>query len=54
MVARVTDTIDQKGEITVADVRDLFDTSRKYAVGLLEHLDSERVTQRVGDVRTLR
>ncbi len=54
MVARVTDTIDQKGEITVADVRDLFGNSRKYALGLLEHLDAERVTQRVGDARVLR
>jgi len=40
--------------ITVAEVRDLFNTSRKYALGLLEDLDSRRMTKRVGDVRVLR
>lgn len=36
-------------QVTVADVRDRFDTSRKYALALLEHLDRVRVTRRVGD-----
>jgi selenocysteine-specific elongation factor len=35
-------------------VRDQFNTSRKYAVGLLEYLDEKRVTKRVGDARVLR
>ena len=32
-------------------LRDRFATSRKYAIAVLEHLDSVGVTQRVGDVR---
>ena len=42
------------GAITLADVRDLLNTSRKYAQALLEELDSRRVTRRVGDERMLR
>ena len=42
------------GAITLADVRDLLDTSRKYAQALLEELDARRVTRRVGDERMLR
>jgi selenocysteine-specific elongation factor len=43
--------IDEHGEITVADVRDRFGTSRKYALALLEYLDRMRVTRRIGDAR---
>ena len=39
---------------TVAQVRDLLDTSRRYALSLLEELDRRRVTRRAGDVRFLR
>jgi selenocysteine-specific elongation factor len=46
--------IQAQGSITVAQFRDLFKTSRKYALGMLEHLDSEGVTKRVGDERVLR
>ena len=42
-----------EGKITLADVRDLLSTSRKYAQALLEELDSRRVTRRVGDQRVL-
>jgi len=44
----------QPDGVTVAQVRDLLDTSRRYALGLLEELDRRRVTRRVGDVRHLR
>ena len=44
----------EHGEVTVADVRDLFGTSRKYALALLEHLDRSRITRRVGDARVMR
>ena len=44
----------EHGQVTVADVRDLFGTSRKYALALLEHLDRSRVTRRVGDARVMR
>ena len=42
------------GSITVAQVRDMFGTSRKYALGLMEHLDQRHLTRRVGDERVLR
>jgi len=54
MVRKIRGHITEKGRITVADVRDLFGTSRKYALALMEHLDRERVTRRVDDVRVLR
>ena len=40
--------------ITVAQVRDLFNTSRKYALALMEHLDAQGITKRAGDERVLR
>jgi selenocysteine-specific elongation factor len=40
--------------ITVAQVRDLFNTSRKYALALMEYLDAQGITKRLGDERTLR
>jgi selenocysteine-specific elongation factor len=42
------------GEITIAQLRDELGTSRKFAQGLLEHFDAERVTIRRGDVHVLR
>jgi selenocysteine-specific elongation factor len=54
MVERTRGYIAQHGSITVAQVRDLFDTSRKYALALLEYLDAKGVTRRVGDERVLR
>lgn len=47
-------TIRAKGQITAAEVRDQFNTSRKYAIALLEYLDEKRITKRVGDARVLR
>jgi selenocysteine-specific elongation factor len=40
--------------ITLAQVRDLFGTSRRYAQAFLEHLDERHITRRVGDERVLR
>ncbi|MBI2912918.1 MAG: selenocysteine-specific translation elongation factor [Chloroflexi bacterium] len=54
MVERITSHLRQQGTITLAQVRDMFGTSRKYAQALLEHLDDRRVTRRVGDERVLR
>ena len=54
MVERVTAHLRGEGTVTLAQVRDMFGTSRKYAQALLEHLDQERVTRRVGDERVLR
>jgi selenocysteine-specific elongation factor len=54
MVARVKQEIQQKGSITLAETRTLFNTSRKYAQALLEHLDAIGITVRDGDFRKLR
>ncbi|UCC62495.1 MAG: selenocysteine-specific translation elongation factor [Anaerolineae bacterium] len=54
MVQRVTDHIRRQGDITIAQARDMFGASRKYALALMEYLDERRVTRRVGDVRVLR
>ncbi|MBI2846321.1 MAG: selenocysteine-specific translation elongation factor [Chloroflexi bacterium] len=54
MVKLVVEHIRAKGKITVAEVRDLLGTSRKYALALMEHLDQQRITRRVGDERVLR
>ena len=43
----VTDTID------VASFKDRYNITRKYAIPLLEYLDRERVTKRVGDGRKI-
>lgn len=53
MTARIKETLAQNGKISLAEVRDLFNTSRKYAQALLEHLDSIGVTARDGDYRRL-
>ena len=54
MVAKIKGEIEQKEKIALGEVRDLFNTSRKYAQALLEHLDTTGVTVRDGDFRRLR
>jgi selenocysteine-specific elongation factor len=51
MVNGLLAMIDEYGNVDARGVRDQFNTSRKYAIALLEHLDSIGVTQRTGDVR---
>ena len=51
--AKVRSRIEAEGPITVAQIRDLLGTSRKYAVPLCEWLDATGATRRQGDVRTL-
>ncbi|MCP4427831.1 MAG: hypothetical protein GY803_25390, partial [Chloroflexi bacterium] len=43
----------ENGAINAAQTRDLLQTSRKYAIALLEHLDHIKITRRVGDNREL-
>ncbi|MFN2253270.1 MAG: SelB C-terminal domain-containing protein, partial [Candidatus Promineifilaceae bacterium] len=50
---KITSFLQANGEINAAQARDLLQTSRKYAIALLEHLDDIKVTRRVGDVRVL-
>jgi len=54
MVGRVKEYIASHGKITLAEVRDLFQTSRKYAQALMEHLDENGITRRIGDERVLK
>jgi selenocysteine-specific elongation factor len=46
--------IEEKGEITAGEFRDVLHISRKYAIPLLEHFDNQRLTVRLGDKRVLR
>ena len=39
--------------MTLADMRDRFNTSRKFAQAILEHFDRQRLTRRIGDTRVL-
>ena len=54
MVDIVSEYIRQNGEISVANVRDVLGTSRKYALALMDYMDHRRITRRVGDARVLR
>ncbi len=44
-------TLDDEGSLTMAQFRDRFGSSRKYAQAVLEQLDRLQITRRVGDVR---
>ena len=50
---RVLTAISESGPLTVAQIRDLLGTTRKYAVPLCEWLDETGTTRRLGDVRAL-
>tara|TARA_B100001123_G_scaffold113681_1_gene132372 strand:- start:630 stop:2513 length:1884 start_codon:yes stop_codon:yes gene_type:complete len=54
IVSKILEEITIRGSITVGEVRDLFSTSRKFALAILEDLDQRGLTQRVGDARKLR
>lgn len=53
MVDRISSHMKAHGKVTLAQVRDMFGTSRKYAQALLEYLDEKKITRRVGDERVL-
>jgi selenocysteine-specific elongation factor len=52
-VLRLVTYMREHGTMTVADARDMLNTSRKYILPLLEHLDALRITRRQGDERVL-
>jgi selenocysteine-specific elongation factor len=54
MAQRIVKHLESHGTVTVADARTIFGTSRKYVLPLLEYLDQQRITRRVGDDRVLR
>ena len=54
MVEIISEYIRENGDISVANVRDVLGTSRKYALALMDYMDHKRITRRVGDTRVLR
>ncbi|MYI42165.1 MAG: selenocysteine-specific translation elongation factor [Chloroflexi bacterium] len=51
LVAAIRAHIEAHGEIDAKTLRDQFGSSRKYAIPLLERLDAQGITRRVGDAR---
>ncbi len=51
MINLLKDFYGTKPDMTVGEFRDILGTSRKFALPFLEHLDSNKITLRVGDVR---
>lgn len=54
MVTELKKLFEEKSTLSAGEVRDHFQTSRKYALAFLEHLDSEGITVRQGDIRKLK
>jgi len=54
MVEMVRQHLENSGTLTVAEFRDRFNTSRKYILPLMEHLDAVGLTVRAGDFRRLK
>jgi len=50
---KVLNHFKHSGELTVGDFKDMANTSRKYAVPLLEYFDKLKITYRSGNVRKL-
>ncbi len=51
MIGLLREFFFKKQQMTVAEFRDILNTTRKYALPLLEYLDSNKITLRVGDIR---
>jgi selenocysteine-specific elongation factor len=47
----VSTALQERGELTIADIRDVLGSTRKYVMPLVNRLDAEGVTRRRGDVR---
>lgn len=54
IVKKIMEELKSKGEISLPEVRDLLNSTRKYAQALLEHLDAINVTYRDGDTRKVK
>jgi selenocysteine-specific elongation factor len=53
MIAAVRYMLETEGRVNVRMLRDRFNTSRKYALGILEHLNALGITKRDGDDHVL-
>jgi selenocysteine-specific elongation factor len=51
MLKAILEKLDRQEQITLAEVRDMFKASRKPVQSLLEYLDEQKITRRVGDGR---
>ena len=51
MVQWIGQQLRTDGQIAVGQVRDQFQTTRRFALAVLEQLDAQRITRRIGDVR---
>jgi selenocysteine-specific elongation factor len=54
MVSEIRNLLQNKKSITAAEIRDHFNTSRRYVLALLEYLDAQGITVREGDSRRLK
>lgn len=54
MVDKTIKVFNANGELSLAEWRDQFQTSRKYAQAFLEYLDQLGITVRIGEKRNLR
>lgn len=54
IIKKIRAELEEKEIMTLAEVRDMLNTTRKYAQALLEHLDAINVTVRAGDARKLK
>lgn len=53
MVTGTVEYLQEHSKISVGEFRDLFHTSRRYALPFLGHLDERKITRRVGEDRVL-
>jgi selenocysteine-specific elongation factor len=54
IVGRIRSALMERERITLAEVRDMLHTTRKYAQAILEHMDATGLTTRDGDARRLK
>ena len=53
ITGQILEHIRANGQITVAETRDLLNSSRKYVLPLLQSMDARHMTRRIGDDRVL-
>jgi len=53
MLELLKEFFSKKNEMTVSEFRTLLNTTRKYAIAYLEHLDSQKITLRIGEIRKM-
>ncbi len=53
MIEKLKTFFNRKSEMSLKEFKDLLNTTSKYPVPLLEYLDSQKITKRVGEIRKL-